>query len=261
MKKIHYFSLFLSLLCLLPHHSIGQQALPLITYLQIVETRQGVGESGDAMFFVTMKNTNREGLEIGGKVAVILTNNGLVVGIYFRYFSLDSEQEKEIEILTDQKPEKFNSMEFFIHEFLPDNFDESLAVGDVWVDSMSVNLLPDDKGNIVVLGSLINGTNAYIQEVVLRIALYDAEDRYIGNASVTEFNGNFWSSLTDLAPGINYFSAENNEIPWAKVEGWSVELLFYTPSRLKAPPIPTVRKGMGWGEIKRERLDYRKGKP
>ena len=70
----------------------------------------------------------------------------------------------------------------------PDAVDPRFLTGELRLIEQSVNIDSTFGGRILILGELVNETNAVISEIEMRFAFFDSDDQFIGAATVFSFN-------------------------------------------------------------------------
>ena len=222
--------------------------------LKLLEINEGVNESGKAMFFGKLHNSNASQHALSSpSITIILKQGEKVVGVYQEIIvGLGPGLTWEFEVETNIREGGYDQYSYILHAYLG-GFDKNLVAGELVIVESSVTITSDEDGNAVVLGEMVNNTNAVLSDIVVRFILFDDQDRVLGKVFVLRANGQvFLPDYYEMMPGERiFFEAWSSDVPFGKVERWELDVLIYTPIRLYHPGVATARKVLSWGEIKK----------
>ncbi len=247
-----------------------------LEYIELLEIEEVVTEREGRVAFVGRARNNHNLRPINATISIILKKEGQVVGVYPTLrdggsgygflrgpdgYDINPGEVGTFEIVTVRK-DQYDEFRHVLSGHVvsaytnPDLIDSllrnPLLKGSLEIPESSVNITPDGEGNILILSELINNTNATVTNVKVRFLLYDVDGRFLGDTIVIRVNGLIGGLMRwSLSPGETLVvESFNRTAPLAKVERWEVEIPSFEPVELADDPIPTVRTGVTWGEIK-----------
>ncbi len=224
--------------------------------LELLNVEETIDSARLVRFTGTVQNTRNQSILLP-KIVVSLKKEGKVMGIFIGtisgptdgYYQLHPGEIGIFDVHTGVTRDQYDEFSVRSDGGLngldngSNDFDRSLLTGDLTLVEDSFNLTADWGENALFFGELLNGTNAILQAINVRISLFDAKDAFIGAATIPRLY-----LPNELSPGEVLSFQATSDVPLSNVVRWEISIE-YAPARLGHGDATAVGDAT-WGEVK-----------
>ena len=222
-------------------------------YLRILELGEKDGEEG-VVFYGTIINDHPSLFSYTPRAVISVKKGGVLINMVIGRCSnkVYPGDTCTFEAKTEYSRDDYDSISARVAKetlHVPDP-DLDLLTGDLILVEESLNVRSDGEGNTVILGELLNQTNAIVSKLIIIFDLYDAKGNYLGYTEEISAMSSFGIYLQDVYPNETIsFALHQPNVPFAKVDTWEYVIEFEVV-QYHQEAIATSVTSASWGQIK-----------